>query len=166
MTPPFAVLTRARDRFPSMRRALVVVIALLAVVGGTSAPAHAGGFGNHKKFLIERHNQKRAQYGHGPLTRSKWANAMAQSTARRIAGESAGGCTLRHTDPNALLGWYNAAVAENLGCVWGCVDSRTAFKQFWHSPPHQANMLGGYRWIGVGIECWGAMSYFAVHYVS
>jgi hypothetical protein len=151
-----------------MRRALVVVMALLIVVASASAgpPADAGVRASHRNHLTEWHNNKRAKFGHGPFTKSKWSNALAQSAARRIAAESGGGCNLRHTDPNALLGWYNAAAAENIACVWGCIDSRTAFRQFWRSGPHRANMLGGYRWIGIGIECWGPMSYFAIHYVA
>ena len=153
-----------------MRRALLVVLALLVVVIGTSPPpvdAKPAGLASHRNHLIEKHNRKRARFGVAPLTKSKWANALAQSSAGRIASESGGGCVLRHTDGQQLLGWYNAAVAENIACVWGCIESKTAFRQFWNSGPHRANILDGrYRWIGIGIECWGPMSYFAIHYVA
>jgi uncharacterized protein YkwD len=140
---------------------------MVGVGVGPAVDAKPPALGWHRKHLIQKHNKKRVNHGVAPLTKSKWAHALAQSAAGRVALESGGGCLLRHTDGNQLLGWYNAPVAENLACVWGCVDSATAFKQLWLSPPHRANILDGrYRWIGIGIECWGPMSYFAIHYVG
>ncbi|MGH9025814.1 MAG: CAP domain-containing protein [Acidimicrobiia bacterium] len=152
-----------------MRRSLLVVLLLLlavpALVGCVPTPP---GVGFARKTVREQHNQKRAKYGVAPLTKSKAANHNAQIAANRISGESGyGGCNLNHTSGFQLIAWYNARVAENIACIVGCIDSGGAFKAFWHSPAHRSNMLdGGFRWIGIGVQCNGPMSFFAIHYIS
>jgi uncharacterized protein YkwD len=150
-----------------MRRALVVVIALLLAFSLAACKSTPHNLGQHRKVIRQKHNEKRSNRGVGSLARSKYAHDRAQEAANRIASESGGGCVLRHTDGNRLLGWYGAATAENLACITGCIDSGAAFKSWWKSPPHRQNILnGGYHRIGVGIQCVGSRSYFAVHLVA
>ena len=150
-----------------MRKTLLVVVALLVAFSLAACASNPPNLGFHRKAVRAKHNEKRSNHGVGSLARSKYAHDRAQEVANRVAAESGGGCVLNHTNGNQLLAWYNAATAENLACVTGCIDSGAGFKAFWRSPPHRQNILnGGYHRIGVGIQCVGSRSYFAVHLVA
>jgi uncharacterized protein YkwD len=150
-----------------MRKTLLVVVALLAAFSVAACTPNPHNLGQHRKVIRQKHNEKRSNHGVGSLARSKYAHDRAQEAANRVAAESGGGCVLRHTDGNTLLAWYNAAAAENLACITGCIDSGAGFRAFWKSPPHRQNILNGaYHRIGVGIQCVGSRSYFAIHLVA
>jgi uncharacterized protein YkwD len=116
---------------------------------------------------VTRHNTKRVENGVAGLAKDKVANDHAQYAANRIAYESGGGCLLVHTVGEELLAWYNAKTGENIGCIPGCIDVKVAVKAFWNSPPHRAIVLDAdFHRIGVGIQCVGDISYFAVHFIA
>jgi uncharacterized protein YkwD len=129
----------------------------------TLAPPSRLGAGRAE--TVSRHNAKRAETGVGALAKDKYVQSQAQYAANRIAWESGGDCVLNHS--TELLAWYNAFAGENIGCIWDCIDAKAAVKAFWASPPHRAIMIEpGFHRIGVGIQCIGPMSYFAVHFVA
>jgi uncharacterized protein YkwD len=124
------------------------------------------GLPSARNEAVSRHNTKRAESGVAGLAKDEGANHNAQYVANRIAYESGGGCVLFHSAGDQLLGWYNAKAGENIGCIPGCIDTKGAVKAFWNSPPHRAILLDGdFHRIGVGIQCTGEISYWAVHFV-
>lgn len=154
-----------------MRPALRVALWLpcVAISAGCvpwdSMPAPPG-LGAGRAATVDRHNVKRAKHARPALTKKKAANKHAQYTANRIAYQSGGGCVLSHSSGHELLSWYQAKAGENIGCIWGCIDAKAAVQAFWSSPPHKAIILDGdFRRIGVGVQCTGDLSYFAVHFV-
>jgi uncharacterized protein YkwD len=155
-----------------MRRALTVVIALLLAMGlAACAPwqslPNPPGLGGHRAYMRQDHNAGRALWRVAPLVKDKGANHNAQYVANRIAWESGGGCVLGHTPGDELLGWYGTKAGENIACVVGCIDSRTAMRQFWDSPTHAQQILdAGFHRIGIGVQCSGSTSYYAVHFVA
>jgi uncharacterized protein YkwD len=142
------------------------VIVIAGCVPWNSMPAPPG-LGAERSETVNRHNTKRAKHGRPALTKAKSANPHAQYVANRIAYQSGGGCLLTHSSGHELLSWYNAKAGENIGCIPGCIDAKTAVRAFWKSSPHRAIMLDGdFRRIGVGIQCVGHLSYFAVHFAA
>jgi len=84
--------------------------------------------------LVEQTNQQRIAHGLSPL---KLDNGLMKSARRHTAWMTNTNSFVHTSDP----------VAENI--AYGASNSEHAIDMWMNSPGHRANMLGGYRRIGV-----------------
>jgi uncharacterized protein YkwD len=106
-----------------------------------------------EKCLMSRINDQRSRHG---LHRLKWdrqlgfvARVHAMKMARRNRG-----FWHDHRLGNKVTRWRR--LAQNTGYAFGC---RSIFKTFWASSFHRRNMLGQWRFMGVGIARAGGRVY-------
>ena len=127
---------------PMLRRAATLIAVAACLVALAPAPAEAA------RPLEEQFatlvNDLRETSGKGAMSLSDRLSRTARRHSRRMASSG----TLFHSDLTRLLSRRSGGVAENVG--YG--DSLPELlKTFLQSPPHQDNLLGGWRTTGVGI---------------
>jgi uncharacterized protein YkwD len=107
-------------------------------------------------------NQARASAG---LPALQWSGCLA-AVAGRHAVEMAAAGRIYHGDgvSRDLACGYSRS-GENVGQTSDGIDEQLMFRTFMNSPPHRANILGGYRWMAaewaVGA---GGAGYLAVEF--
>ena len=141
---------------------LVLIVALLSAFWiSPIATSEAGRrerytFKKVEKCMMRKINKRRARRG---LRRLDWDRQLGY-VARRHAEAMARNRTIYH-DSNLgyeITRWRR--LAQNVGTGHRC---RGLFKAFWRSAPHRHNILGGYRFVGVGSERAGGRIW--VHHV-
>jgi uncharacterized protein YkwD len=127
---------------PMARRMAALVVVAACLVTFAPQPAEAA------RPLEERFatlvNDLRETSGKGSLSLSDRLSRRARHHSRRMA--SAG--KLFHSDLSRLLSRRSGGTAENVGYGGSLTE---LLKAFLHSPPHQDNLLGGWRRTGIGI---------------
>jgi uncharacterized protein YkwD len=164
----FSITRRRRARWG----ALLVLAAAIAVLGAAcvprtaSAPPAAPSSGLADD-IVNRHNAARAGAGLPGFAIDGALNTNARYHAHRLASGSDGSCRLWHS--GELPSWYpGRASAENIACIAPCPKNGAELTSMWlNSPDHAVNIFnGGYRYIGVGVECNGREGFAVVHFRS
>jgi uncharacterized protein YkwD len=130
------------------RRSTVIAIA----IGCLASPAvitHADAGSKYRfkfgeKCFMRKINKARRYHGLRPLTRDKQLGYVARLHARKMASDSSVWDDL--SIGHRVTRW--TALANNTGRGGGCRQLNWAFRQ---SAFHHANMLGPYRYVGVGV---------------
>ncbi|MGH2686798.1 MAG: CAP domain-containing protein, partial [Actinomycetota bacterium] len=138
-TSPMVTVAALR---PMARRAttLVAVAACLVAL----APASADAARPVEEQFATLVNEVRETSGKDSMSLSDRLSRTARRHSRRMARAG----KLFHSNLNRLLSRRSGGVGENVG--YG--DSLPELlKAFMHSPPHEDNLLGGWRRTGVGI---------------
>ena len=141
-------------RTPSLRRVLYAVslgsalAVLVGLVGISQTPARAGG-GYHwngpERCFMKKINKARAQHGLRRLHRDKQLGYVAKRHARRMASKEA---MWEQADLGSkITNWRT--LGQNTGLGGKC---RHLFRSFMNSAPHAANVLGDYKFLGVGAK--------------
>lgn len=120
--------------------------------------SHGGGSGSAYNFksaetcFMKKVNRTRQRHG---LRALQWDKQMGY-VARRHARQMASNHSVYHDGNvgNEVTRWRS--LAQNTGRGRTC---RSTFRSFMASPPHRANILGRYRFLGVGIEYRGRYVY-------
>ena len=101
--------------------------------------------------MVQAINQDRAAAGLGPLAWDSQLYGLAQSHAQEIANSG----SLWHSDLGSWLavpwmrGWRS--LGENLLVAPPGTNAFSAEDSWMASPPHRANILGGFNRVGVGV---------------
>jgi hypothetical protein len=152
-------MTSARMPGPRVLFALVAVVGalatLIASIGLPPTPAKAGGsyhWNNPENCFIKKINKARARNGLNRLKRDRQLGYVAKRHARKMASKG-------YMYEQAGLGekitrWRT--LGQNTGRGGKC---RHLFKSFMASSPHAANILGDYRFVGVGARWKGHRLY-------
>ena len=135
--------------------AIGVLIALIASIALPQAPANAGGryHWNHaEKCFMKKINTARARHGLRRLARDKQLGYVAKRHAHEMARA---GTMYEQADlGNKITRWRT--LGQNTGRGGKC---NHLFKAFMASAPHAANVLGDYRFLGVGAKWKGHRLY-------
>ena len=137
--------------------ALVGVFVLTALVtpsGLSDASANAPKYQYNKaeKCFMRKVNRTRAQHGQRRLNWDKQLGYVARRHARTMAVQ--GGVWHDQNLGRRITRWRS--LGQNTGAGGRC---RKLFRSFMASAPHRANILGRFRFIGVGIEYRGPYVY-------
>jgi uncharacterized protein YkwD len=102
--------------------------------------------------MMRKINHARARHGLGRLSRDKQLGYVARRHARRMAERG-------YIFHDARLGakvtrWR--AIGQNVGRGGGC---KRLFRAFMHSTKHRSNILGAWRFVGVGAKRRGGRVY-------
>jgi uncharacterized protein YkwD len=117
-----------------------------AAAGLTTATSSSGwSFNSAEKCFIDKINRRRKKNGKGALHADKQLGYVARRHARTMARS---GSMFHDSNIGSKVTRWRT-LAQNTGKGGGC---RSMFKLFWQSSAHRANMLGPYRFIGVGVE--------------
>ncbi|MDQ3955154.1 MAG: CAP domain-containing protein [Actinomycetota bacterium] len=143
---------------PSARAALpartwaVILIAVFAfttlVAPATESDAgrrHRYSFKGAERCMMKKINKRRVNHGVRRLRWDRQLGYVARKHARRMARRSA---IFHDSDLGSKITRWRS-LAQNVGVGSGC---RRLFRAFWKSSPHRANILGHYRYVGVGSE--------------
>jgi len=144
-------------RRPRRWRIVAPLVAVLALGLAAAACAPAGSPGSGATGdMVQAVNQDRAAYGLGGLVWDDQLYRLAQGHAEEIAASN----NLWHSDLGAWLtmpwmaGWRS--LGENLLVAPPGTNAWSAEDMWMGSPPHRANILGGFNRIGVGVTVDGA----------
>ena len=152
---------RALVRERNLIRSSIIVLTTLAVAftgpwtSSLAGPERARGnyrFKSAEVCFMRKINQARKRHG---LRTLRWDMQLGY-VARRHARQMAGYNSVYH-DPNVgqeVTRWRT--IAQNTGRGRNC---KRTFKSFMASAPHRANVLGRWRFLGVGIEHHGGYVY-------
>jgi hypothetical protein len=120
------------------------------------AGGDAGGsryrFRRTERCLMRKINRARSRYGLSRLDRDKQLGYVARRHARRMASSQA----VYHDDG---VGWKVTRwrrIAQNSGAGAHC---RSLARAFFNSSSHRANILGPYRFFGIGTKWCGGRLY-------
>jgi uncharacterized protein YkwD len=122
----------------------VSTLAAQAYSTSLSSPTAAALDGSPLRTLI---NQDRAAAGLPALAWSACLASVAQQNAQRIANQG----YLSHTDgPTVDLGCgvNSTAAGENIAYISSGIDDVQVNTMYMNSPPHRANILGAYNFVG------------------
>lgn len=115
------------------------------VTDDTSLRGNRWGFNRTEVCLMHKINRVRARHGLPKLRRDKQLGYVARRHAQSMAGSG----SLYH-DPELgreITRWKR--LGQNTGRGGGC---KRVFWAFMHSGAHKANILGSWRFMGVGIQ--------------
>jgi uncharacterized protein YkwD len=122
--------------------------ALVAMFGLPQGPARAGSsnrWNNPERCFMKKINKARARHGLNRLRADHDLGYVAMRHARRMASKEAmyeqGGLGEKITNWRTL--------GQNTGLGGKC---RSLFKAFMDSAPHQSNILGQYKYFGIGAK--------------
>ncbi|HZJ49608.1 MAG TPA: CAP domain-containing protein [Actinomycetota bacterium] len=135
--------------------AIVAVIGALAVALGPQA-ARSGmryHFRSTEKCLMAKINEKRAGRGLRKLEWDRQLGFVARGHAEKMARRNKGFWHDRRLG-NKVTGWRR--LSQNTGFASGC---RSMFRAFWRSKLHRINLLGSWRFFGVGVARNGGKLY-------
>ena len=123
-------------------------------LGSTSSSASSGGwsFNSSEKCFMNKINRRRQNNGKGKLRTDKQLGYVARRHARTMARS---GSMFHDADIGSKVTRWRT-IAQNTGKGPACAKM---FKMFWRSSAHRANILGPYRFIGVGVEKRGGNYY-------
>lgn len=107
-------------------------------------------------------NHDRAAAGLPPLVWNACLAGVALQNARRVAAQG----FLSHTDaPSRDLACHiGTAAGENLAFLIGAANDAVANSLLMNSPPHRANIMGPYRYVGADWMVLGGSAYLAVEF--
>jgi uncharacterized protein YkwD len=122
--------------------------------GATTAGSSSGGwsFNGSEKCFMKKINRRRQRNGKGALNIDRQLGYVARRHARTMARS---GSMFHDADIGSKVTRWRT-IAQNTGKGGPC---KKMFKLFWRSSAHRANMLGPYRFIGVGVEKRGGKYY-------
>jgi len=135
--------------------AIVAVIGALLVALGPQA-ARSGvryHFRSTEKCLMAKINEKRARNGLPKLEWDRQLGFVARGHAEKMARRNKGFWHDRRLG-NKVTHWRR--LGQNTGFASGC---RSMFKAFWRSQLHRHNLMGQWRFIGVGVARNGGRLY-------
>jgi hypothetical protein len=137
--------------FQSLLRIVSIVAAfttLVAMFGLPQGPARAGGgnsWNNPERCFMKKINKARARHGLRRLRADHDLGYVAMRHARRMASKEA---MWEQGDLGSkVTNWRT--LGQNTGMGGKC---RHLFKSFMASSPHQANILGDYKYFGIGAK--------------
>jgi len=138
-------------------RAPVAIIAVIgALVAAFPQDAHSGvryHFRSTEKCLMARTNEERDRRGLRKLEWDRQLGFVARGHAERMARRNKGFWHDRRLG-RKVTRWRR--LAQNTGFASGC---RSLFKAFWRSKLHRRNLLGSWRFIGIGVARKGGRVY-------
>lgn len=105
-----------------------------------------------EKCFMRKFNQVRAEHGLRRLNWDKHLGYVARRHARVMANQ--GGVWHDQNLGRRVTRWRS--LGQNTGMGGRCPN---LFRGFFNSAPHRANILGGYRYVGVGTEWRGGRLY-------
>ena len=122
--------------------------------GQTAESSSSGGwsFNSAEKCFMKKINRRRQRNGKGSLNIDRQLGYVARRHARTMARS---GSMFHDADIGSKVTRWRT-IAQNTGKGGNC---RKMFKMFWRSSAHRANMMGPYRFIGVGVEKRGGNYY-------
>jgi uncharacterized protein YkwD len=135
--------------------------AALAVLTSTSTPANmpvASAAGSRYRFhraercMMRKINHARARRGLSRLNRDKQLGYVARRHARRMANR---GYIFHDSRLGAKVTRWRS-LGQNVGRGGGC---KRLFRAFMHSVKHRSNILGAWRFVGVGAKRRGGRIY-------
>jgi uncharacterized protein YkwD len=135
----------------TLLRVISIATALAAVVatfGLPEGPARAGGsnsWNNPERCFMKKINKARARHGLNKLRADHDLGYVAMRHARRMA--SKGTMWEQANLGEKVTNWRT--LGQNTGLGGKC---RALFRAFMDSSPHQANILGDYKYVGVGAK--------------
>jgi uncharacterized protein YkwD len=118
----------------------------------TASSSSGWSFNDAEKCFMNKINRRRQRNGKGKLNVDKQLGYVARRHARSMARS---GSMFHDADIGSKVTRWRT-LAQNTGKGGPC---RKMFKMFWRSSAHRANMLGPYRFIGVGVEKRGGNYY-------
>jgi uncharacterized protein YkwD len=126
------------------------LIAVVLLVASGSPVAEGAGRGRSvdftdlEKCFMTKINSRRAAHGKRPLTRDGQLGFVARNHSHQIANER----TLRHDNnyTREITNWNR--LGQNTGRGGSC---RSLSQSFWSSSTHRSNILGRWRYVGVGV---------------
>lgn len=139
---------------------VIAVVASAGVLSPVADPAHAGrsrySFRRVEKCMMKKINNRRARHGKRKLRWDRQLGYVARHHARKMARNNA----IFHDSNLAseITRWRR--LGQNVGVGGTC---RRLFKAFWQSSGHRHNIMGQYRYVGVGSKRSGR--YLFVHQV-
>lgn len=125
-----------------------------ADTGAATATSSSSGWGfnDSEKCFMNKINRRRQNNGKGKLRVDKQLGYVARRHARTMARS---GSMFHDADIGSKVTRWRT-IAQNTGKGPACTKM---FKMFWRSSAHRANMLGPYRFVGVGVEKRGGNYY-------
>ena len=141
-------------RIPSWRAFLQIasivsaLAALVVVAALPQAPARAGGnyrWNNPERCFIKKINKARSKQGLRRLRRDEHLGYVAKRHARRMASKES--MWEQQDLGSKITNWRT--LGQNTGLGGKC---RSLFRAFMNSAPHAANVLGDYKYLGVGAK--------------
>ena len=140
----------ARSALFTKLAAVSLAVLLLATLGvlASTEPVNAARrsrytFTHAEKCMMRKINRRRSNHG---LRRLDWDRQLGY-VARRHARKMARNGTIFHDDGLGYKVTRWRSLGQNVGTGEGC---RNLFKTFLRSAPHRANILGSWRFVGVG----------------
>ena len=134
---------------------IVAVIGALGAAFGTQA-AHSGvryHFRATEKCLMAKINEKRARHGLRKLKWDRQLGFVARAHAEKMARRNRGFWHDRRLG-SKVTRWRR--LGQNTGFASGC---RSMFNAFWNSRLHRRNLMGSWRYTGVGVARRGGRIY-------
>ena len=142
----------ALARYALLTKLVAISLAglLLALTGVLASPEPASAarrsrytFHHAEKCMMRKINRRRANHG---IRRLDWDRQLGY-VARRHAKRMARNATIFHDQGLGykVTRWHR--LGQNVGTGQGCKD---LFRTFLRSAPHRANILGSWRFVGVG----------------
>lgn len=133
-----------------------MTIGLLDGPASEAAKRERYSFNRLEKCMIKKINKRRARHGRRALSWDRQLGYVARRHSRAMARNR----TIFHDHNlgNEITRWRR--LGQNVGMGRKC---RSLFKAFWRSSPHRGNILGSWRFVGVGAERRGGRIY--VHHV-
>jgi uncharacterized protein YkwD len=146
-------------------RALLVVVAVIGALVAALFPQTArSGVRYHfrptEKCLMAKINKERSRRGLRKLDWDRQLGFVARGHAKRMARNKQGYWHDRRLG-RKVTGWRR--LAQNTGFAHGC---KSMFKAFWRSAIHRRNLLGSWRFVGVGVDRGGGRLYAQVVFES
>jgi uncharacterized protein YkwD len=145
------------------RRSTVVAVAVGCLASSAvTIQADAGGkyhFKHGEKCFMRKINRVRNRHGLKDLSRDKQLGYVARIHAREMAANAS-----VYDDPavgHRVTHW--SSLGNNTGRGSGCRQLNRAFR---HSAPHQANMLGHFHFVGVGVAWYHGYMYVSENFES
>jgi len=126
----------------------------LTSADSTATRSSSGGwsFNDAEKCFMNKINRRRKNNGKSALRMDKQLGYVARRHARTMARQ---GSMFHDADIGSKVTRWRT-LAQNTGKGGPC---KRMFKMFWRSSAHRANMMGPYRFIGVGVEKRGGNHY-------
>jgi hypothetical protein len=145
------------------RRSTVVAVVLGCLASSAvTIQADAGvkyRFKHGEKCFMRKINRVRHRHGLGRLTRDKQLGYVARLHAKEMAHDAA-----VWDDPSVghrVTRW--TSLGNNTGRGNGCRQLSRAFR---FSAPHEANMIGHFRYVGVGVAWFNGYMYVSENFES
>ena len=98
-----------------------------------------------EKCMLNKINKRRVRHGQSRLNWDRQLGYVARKHAKKMARNG----TIFHDDDLGYEITRWRALGQNVGEGGGC---KKLFQAFWNSLPHRHNILGKWRFVGVGSE--------------